>query len=123
MADAVGGLVQLGWDVRDLGCRVLLVGRIPAFGLSLLVGLVRVMRMLLMRVTAVALVLAVLLVLTVLLVLAVVLVLTVLLVLLLRVDGHLRLGLVAQLLVSVRLVALVLVALPAPWGFWLLLLE
>ena len=60
LADAVGGLVKLGWDVRDLGWRVLLVGRIPAFRLSRLVGLVRVMRMLQMRVTTVALMLAVL---------------------------------------------------------------
>ena len=48
LADAVGGLVKLSRDVLDLGRRVLLVGRIPALGLSRLVGLVRVMRMLLM---------------------------------------------------------------------------
>ena len=52
------------------------------------------------------------------------LVLAVLLVLLrLRVDGHIRRVLVGQLLVSVRLVVLVLVALSAPWCLWLLLLE
>lgn len=110
LADAVGGLVQLGWDVLDLGWRELLVGRVPALRLLHLVGLVWVMRMLmLLLVTAVALLMRLV---TMSLVGGLVLAVRSVLLMRLRIGGHLRLGgLVALLLVPVfRLVVLVQVA-------------
>ena len=121
LADAVGGLVQLGWDVLDLGWRVLLVSRVPALGLLHDLGLVWVMAMLrLMVLVAVNLVRSMLLVLAVLgqgwvgrhIGLGLV-ALDGLLVLMLRhrwVGGHIRLGLIPELAF-------------AEWAVGLLLLE
>lgn len=103
LADAVGGLVELGWDVLDLGWRELLVGRVPALRLLHVIGLVWVMRML-MLVTAVALLMRLV---TIGLVGGLVLAVRSVLLMRLRIGGHLRLGLVALLLVPVfRLVVL-----------------